>query len=575
MSLFTPLRTPRKRFRLPIMPVLSAGLFLAALILLGYNLFHFAGTRGHGGAEITVGGVEVGGLDVATARQTWESVYSQPVELDYGGSPILLNPALVGFQIDSDSMAAQFKTASGASRGFWSDFWGYLWQHQGSVQASIDLSATYDQNKLRQFLQDIAVRYQRTGNNGGFDLTTMTFGAGTAGRTLDVEAAMPLVDAALRAPSGRQVQLPLKTVGASNVTLDAVKAAIQTFLTNKPFPSDGPDTFVSIMLIDLKSGQEMALNPDVAYAAESTIKIPILVNMFRTLKDTPPSTEIKWLMGASILCSNDDASNSLIRYSSNKPAERDQYIEALQQINATVATLGIRNTYINAPIYTGDKNLVFSIPAPKTQPDKRFDTKPDPFSQTTASDMATLLEDLYDCGQYGSGLIAAFPDDFTQKTCNEMIELLSGNKLGRLIELGVPPGTRVARKNGWGGNADMWHTSDAAIVYTPGGNYVLSIYTAERLKPGYQQGDIISWETIEGISRIVYNYFNPDKPLLEARQPDHPTTANNCVMPNPNHPETLSLENINNGRYDASGNILPDACENYPNNPACFTKQGG
>src|SRR5260370_37168039 len=113
----------------------------------------------------------------------------------------------------------------------------------------------------------------------------------------------------------------------------------------------------------------MSINPDVDYSAESTIKIPIMLNMFRVLKDKPPSTEIKWLMGASILCSNNDASNSLIRFSSEKPVERDQYVDALQQINATMATLGAKNTYINAPLYTGDKKLVFSIPAPKTSPD--------------------------------------------------------------------------------------------------------------------------------------------------------------------------------------------------------------
>jgi len=574
MSLFTPLRTPRKRLHLPpILPLVFGGMLLAALILFGYELFRFTAARSRSQADIMVAGVEVGGLDAATARQTWEAVYNQPVKLNYGASPILLKPSDVGFQIDSDGMAAQFKSISAVRGGFWSDFWNYLWQQQGFTQANIVLTADYDKARLRKFLQDIAIRYQKTGSNGGFDLTTMTFGSGTAGRSLDVEAALPMVDMALRQPSGREVDLPLKSVGASSVTLDAVKQAILAYLTAKPFPSDGPDTFASVMVIDLKSGQEMTLNPDVPYAAESTIKIPILLNMFRTLKDTSPSTEIKWLMGASILCSNNDASNSLIRFSSDKPVKRDEYIDGMQQINATMAALGAKNTYINAPLLTGDKDLVFSIPAPKTSPDKRFDTRPDPFSQTTAADMGILLEDLYDCSEFGSGLVGAFPDNYTQKTCKQMIELLSGNKLGRMIELGVPVGTRVARKNGWGGYADMWHSSDAAIVYTPGGNYVLSIYTAERLKPGFQQGDIVSWETIEGISRLVYNYFNQDKPEVSARQPNHPTTADNCVMPNPNHPELLSLDNISNGRFDSNGNKLPDACENYPNNPACFATQ--
>ena len=44
-------------------------------------------------------------------------------------------------------------------------------------------------------------------------------------------------------------------------------------------------------MIDLQSGQELAINPNVAYSAMSTIKIPILLNMFRALT-SDPSTDI-------------------------------------------------------------------------------------------------------------------------------------------------------------------------------------------------------------------------------------------------------------------------------------------
>src|SRR5258708_31219409 len=99
--------------------------------------------------------------------------------------------------------------------------------------------------------------------------------------------------------------------------------------------------------------------------------------------------------------------------------------------------------------------------------------------------MAIMLHDIYDCSEYASGLIAMFPENYTQTECKQMAELLSGNIIGRMIELGVPPGTRVAHKNGSGAVGSGYNSTAAAIVYTPGGNYIPSIFTWEWLKPGH------------------------------------------------------------------------------------------
>ncbi len=77
-------------------------------------------------------------------------------------------------------------------------------------------------------------------------------------------------------------------------------------------------------------------------------------------------------------------------------------------------------------------------------------------------------------------------------------------------------------------------------------------------------GSLEPWKAIEGISRIVYNFFNADQPMLTPRQPENPYGAIDCVMPNPAFKERLSLTNISNGRFDANGYLVPDACFNYP-----------
>jgi beta-lactamase class A len=555
-----PLRQPRRR--LPVLRLLSGGLLFAALILLAIEIVNFARSRNVKQDTVLVAGIPAGGLTVEDAQQLLECTYAQPVELRYGDNPIQLAPEAIGFHVNSEIMTKAFSQHSSTSNSIVAEFWQYLWR-QESAPVSIDLSATYDVNTLRNFLIDIASRYDVQNDNVSFNSQTLVFETPNDYQALDIEASLPEIEAALKRPTNRSLQLVMKPVASARTSLEPLQSAIRQYLQTINLATDGPDTFVSAVVIDLASGLEMSINPDVAYSSQSTIKIPILLNYFRTLSQAP-ETGIKFLMAASILCSNNDASNNLIQYSADNSAMQDRFITGLQNIISTMQTLGAKNTYISAPIDVGDPTLRFSIGKPTTTPDKRFDAQPDPFSQTTASDMATLLFQLYDCAEYGSGLRAAYPNEFTQAECKQLIELLSGNIIGHMIELGVPEGSRVAHKNGWGAYGAGYNDSDAAIIYTPGGNYVLVVYIWERLAEGHQIGSLLPWQAIETISRITYNYYNPQTPLLENRRPDNPELALGCVMPNNAHPERIDLNNIRNGRFDSKGKIVADACYDWP-----------
>jgi beta-lactamase class A len=145
----------------------------------------------------------------------------------------------------------------------------------------------------------------------------------------------------------------------------------------------------------------------------------------------------------------------------------------------------------------------------RTPANQRTDveTNPDIYNQTTPSEMGSLLADLYDCAENNSGaLLAAFPGEITQAGCQQMLDILARDKIGVLIEAGVPEGTRVAHKHGWisGPNGVIQNVSDAGVVYTPGGNYVLSIYTYHPREAIWQQVSTL----IARISQVVYNYYN-------------------------------------------------------------------
>ena len=86
-----------------------------------------------------------------------------------------------------------------------------------------------------------------------------------------------------------------------------------------------------------------------------------------------------------------------------------------------------------------------------------------------------------------------------------MINHLGSNKIGLLIEAGVPDGTPVAHKHGWVTYFGVMNTlGDAGIVYTPGGNYVLTVFI--------HHSDQLIWDPASGLvatlSEAIYNYFN-------------------------------------------------------------------
>lgn len=347
--------------------------------------------------------------------------------------------------------------------------------------------------------------------------------------------------------------------------MKTLEGALHAYMQTMTFEPDGPSTLGSIGVIDLQTGEEMWINPDIAYSAMSTIKIPILINIFSKLAFAPDN-DVKWLMGASILCSANSASNFLLQIPGQGGNARAKLADGLKQVTETVTALGATYTFINAPLYVGDPNYVWSLTnTPPPVPNPLYDAKPDLWSRTTPQDMARMLQMIYDCAEYGSGLAAAQPEAFTQLECQQMVELLSGNIIGRLIELGVPRGTKVAHKNGWGGTANTGaNVSDAAIVYSPAGNYILVAYMWESKASESGIGTLLPWEVMEGVSRIVYNFFNPGTPEVTPRIPDNPLGAVDCVMPNPNQSTLLDLNNIRSGRFDENGYILPDACYGYP-----------
>jgi len=557
----TGLGTRKRRARLPILTILPSAMLLVALVMFAMELVQFAQSRDRLQTDITVAGVPVTGLTQSQAVTTWESVYFQPIQLQYLNSPMLLLPADVGFRINSQQMQEQIRSQLSSGGTYWGDFWNYLWRRPSSP-IDIPLIADFSEARLRTFMEDVAARYDQRAGQAGFDFNTLTFNNGSNGMKVDVRKSMDAIEAALMRPTNRTVRLVMETQGGRAADMDTLKQALLAYLDKKGFNPNGPDTLASVGVIDLQTGQEMWINPDIAYSSMSTMKIPVMLNFF-SLQQFAIEAQDKWMLAGSMLCSHNVYSNFLIQLAGQGNTADAKMADGLKRVGDTATKLGAKYTFINAPFWVGAK--AFSInDNPPPVPDPKFDARPDTWSRTIPEDMATLLQGIYDCAQYGSGIAAIMPDSFNQKKCKEMIELMSGNKIDRLIELGVPEGTRVAHKNGWGGTQTHGaNVSDAGIVFTPGGDYVLVAFMWEaKANPDGLPLSMIGWESIEGVSQVVYNFFNPATPMTMARTPINPNGAIGCVMPS--SAEKVDFTNINSGRFDQKGNVEPDACYFWP-----------
>jgi beta-lactamase class A len=475
----------------------------AAFILTVIALTTYSRERGNYPAGMTVAGVPIGGIDPQTASQRLLQTYNTPIEIQYSGAVIQLDPAVAGFQIDTEAMlAAADLQRTGSS--FWGGFWDFLWNRQSSTN-DIPLIFTVSEDRLRVYLKDeIATRYDQPAMAASALPGQVIYKPGTPGQELDITRAITVIEDALKSPINRTVSLTFQRTEPGRPSLKNEEILIKQIINQTPF-----DGVVGFYLQDLTTGdeihfgfdhnQDIPIDPDIAFTASSTIKIPILVSVYKNLgPDVDQATQD--LILEMITKSENPASDALMN--------RIDSTKGPLIVSKDMLALGLPNTFLAGYFFDGAPLLQkFDTPA-----NLRADvyTSPDTYNQTTPSDMGILLADIYQCAQNGGGgLVAAFPDKMNQAVCQKMIETLKQDRIGVLIEAGLPEGTQLAHKHGWisGANGIIQNISDAGIVYTPGGNYVLTIYVYHPVQA--------VWDPISGmiakISEAVYNYYNLPK----------------------------------------------------------------
>jgi beta-lactamase class A len=480
---------------------LSLFFIFCAVILTTLQLVSFSRVRTNYPEGMIIAQIPVGGLDRQKAAERLLQAYGIPVEVHYADAVVQIKPATIDFTLDLDNMLAAADLQR-VNQPFWSGFWDSLW-NRPEPNSQVPLRATFSEERLRQFLKDeIAARYDQLPSAALPVPGSVNFNPGKPGTSLDIDRAVTLISDALFSPTSRQVNLSYNQTDIPRPVFQNLEILLKQVVDLSQFGG-----VVELYLTDLQNQQNIHfayqagstedIPVNIAFSGWSTIKIPVLVSAFRHMSSPPPpnaATLMANMIERSDNASTDQLASEVI----------DKNLAPLI-VSEDMQDLGLVNTFWGGYFSIGSPLLKrFDTPA-NTRVD--LTTGPDPYDQTTPADLGMLLEDIYQCAQNGGGsLIAAFPGEITQNECEAMITYLSKNDIPALIQAGVPGGTTVAHKHGWANETDgLIHTmGDAAIVYSPGGNYVLVIFIHNNDQVVFDPAN----QMVAELSTAVYNYFN-------------------------------------------------------------------
>ncbi|MCX7707058.1 MAG: class A beta-lactamase-related serine hydrolase, partial [Anaerolineae bacterium] len=412
-------------------------LLLLTLVALGALLLASPYIRYRRTAGIVPGWVRLGGLEVYGA--TYEEVVAalnrglrEPVEAYVGDQRVLLRPETVGFQVDVDGMIALAQSYDTFDR-----LVRYLVEtslERPPHVTDIPPRYTLDAGALDAWLNEVAVRANRPPQPPQPLLQELRLAPGKPGFELNIPAARQQLLEALANPSQRTVRLAVRETPAPPMDVAALGTLLEARL--EQFPGIG-----SVWLHFLPTGEEVAINADVAYAGTSTLKIPIMIQLYRVL-DGPPDPDTTKIISETMQLSGNFTANLMLGIIGGGDWNRGVAV-----MNQAFKTLGMRNTFMAAPY---DRKLAVA-PRIVTEANSRTDlnTQPDPYMQTTPRDIGSALQMLVACSQGGGTLIAAYGDKITPAECQQGLDFMALNEMKELLVGGLPPGVRAVHKHGY------------------------------------------------------------------------------------------------------------------------------
>lgn len=463
------------------------GIVIAAVValLLAWQYLDYRAASRTLPAGMTMAGLPVEGMTREQALGVVEEAFTTPMEVTYQEQQLLLSPDSVELRYNAEETETTLDALLAAQRGLDGFVAHVLRRPLDPVDVPVTIN--YSEERLDGFLARVANQYDRPPQEPVPLPASLTFRSGQPGHELDIESSRARLAAALVLVTDRQVELVVRTEEAPPLDLDILGQMLMSLL------DDHEGMIPGIFVKDLQTGDELEINAGVAYAGLSVLKIAIIEETYRVLDDSP-DVETTKLISETMTLSGNFTANLLLR---DLIGNGDGY-QGVENLTASMRHLGLVNTFMATPY---DEEVIPAMIVTPANSRADVTTEPDPYMQTTPLDMGLLLEMIYQCGHGGGALMVAYPGAFTVNECNQMIEWMSANRIDSLIEAGVPVGTKVAHKHGWTGDTH----ADAALVFSPGGDFVLVVFLYRPQWLEWEEGNPLITE----ISTATYNYFNP------------------------------------------------------------------
>jgi hypothetical protein len=450
--------------------------------LLAPSYLRYRQTRGVMPPGVRLAGLELNGTSGEEVAAALNRLFEEPIAVYYDDQRVILRPQMVGFQVNVAAMLAEAQTHDTPLHLL--RFLVGQALDRPPAPVDVPLRYTLDRGALDDWLVDVAGRYDRPPLPPQPILTTLSIAAGQPGRQLDQTESRDRIIAALVNPRDRIANLVLQETAAPPADMKALGELLQARMDR--FPG-----IAGLFLHHIPSGQEVAINADVAYAGMSTLKLIIISEVYRKLNG-PPDVETARLISETVSHSGNFTANLLLSFIGDGDPNA-----GVRVLNESARMLGLKNTFMAAPY---DRKLP-TPPRIATEANSRTDlnTEPDPYMQTTPRDIGLMMQMLVACRPGGGTLLAAYGDRFTRAECQQVLDYIALNEVTALITAGVPEGTRVVHKHGYVADTH----GDVAAIWGPAGPYILSLFL---YRPSWLEWEL-SNTTMRELSQAVWNYF--------------------------------------------------------------------
>jgi beta-lactamase class A len=268
--------------------------------------------------------------------------------------------------------------------------------------------------------------------------------------------------------------------------------------------TEAVDGVMAVVVTDLTSGEQILIHPDELMPQASSIKIAVLLELYRQSQSGRLSLSDGYVVRAEDLVQDSDIMNGLtpgvtrltlrdlatmmVAVSDN--AATNVLIDRLgmEEVNATLSSLGLRSTRL--------RRKMMDLEAARAGRE----------NVATAREMASLLRQVYDGKVLRQDLTADF------------FHVLATHKESDIPRL-LPEGLKVADKPG---SLEGVRT-DSGVIFVPGRPFVLSVMGT------YLRDERAAESAISRIARLAYDYF--DRVARSSALGRVISTANSSVRP--------------------------------------------